>query len=55
VLDCFSKPRSTDGVEGCGLASGGQQQPGIGGRVVVVEGDGEPLRAVEDGIENVPF
>jgi hypothetical protein len=33
---------------------GGQQQPGVGDRVVVIERRNKPSRAVGDGIEKVP-
>ena len=33
---------------------GGQQQPGVGDRVVVVEGHNKPAGLWEDGIEKVP-
>ena len=33
---------------------GGQQQAGVGDRMVVIEGDHEPLGLWEDGIEKVP-
>ena len=33
---------------------GGQQQPGVGDRVVVIDRDDDPMGLWEDGIEKVP-